>query len=359
MIKSIGLKNYRNLQDFFSNIQEKGNYIIASNGRGKTNILESIYYSIFGKSFRNIGSFSEIIGPQDNYTKTILQSDTFVLELILGKSKNNTTQKKLLFNNKKIYVNKVKRIFPVILFAPNSVDLISGEPSARRSDLNDFLTIYSETYEKALENYQNLIKKKNFLLKNSSPKNRHIIRILNEKLCDSGTILVKEREAFFSKLTPFILEAGEQFSVLTKGVYPVTVKYLPNIAIKNFKEEFSNLLEKNLEKELLVGKTLYGPHKDDFEINIKNGSLRFLGSRGQQRLGAFLIKIAQINYLKNNLNLYPLFLIDDLMSELDKTNREAVGKYLQNLQINFILTSAEKNEIPENIRKTSSEILIP
>ena len=103
---------------------------------------------------------------------------------------------------------------------------------------------------------------------------------------------------------------------------------------------------------------MYGIHKDDYVINLNGENLRFKGSRGQQRIGALILKMAQILDYYEKFKKFPLLVLDDIMSELDQANRQKVGQYILENKIQFILTTADKMEIPNFLFKEVNQIEI-
>jgi DNA replication and repair protein RecF len=129
---------------------------------------------------------------------------------------------------------------------------------------------------------------------------------------------------------------------------PIQIGYLENLKSK---------FETNYTKELVVGKTLYGIHKDDYKFILNDISdLRYLGSRGQQRIGILLLKLAQIKLYGLKAEIKPIFLIDDVMSELDSENRKSVAELVLQSGSQIFLTSADLNEIPPLLNERSSLI---
>lgn len=364
MLKKIVLKNYRNLKDLDFDFSEKGNICIASNGSGKTNFLESIYFSVFGDSFRSTENGTEYIGPYENFARITTKWESEILDLILT-NVNDHLKKKLTLNDKRILTKETKLKFPLILFAPTSVDLISGEPSLRRNDLDNYLSMIDVDYSNYFEKYKVILKNRNALIKNikDGKSSRTELTYWTEQLLNLSESIYNKRIEFITEIDVFIKDIANKilFLVREENFTNLTLNYINHLNsekvnyISNLKLKFSE----NIEKEIIVGKTLYGVHKDDFSVNLNQKNLRYFGSRGQQRIATFLIKIAQINFLKNRQGKLPLFLIDDIMSELDQVNREKVSKYLRDSELQFIMTTAEANEIPELLKEISKLVVLP
>lgn len=363
MLENIQLINYRNIPTFDDSLAETSNVIIAPNSSGKTNFLESIYYSTLGNSFKPIQFVNELIGTERDFTRISTSWSSSNLEVVVSKI-NDKFYKKFSIDQKKVPVSKVIGKYPVLIFAPNSVDLVSGEPSLRRTDLDDYLGLLDREYQQHIDRYFNLLKNRNALIKviRERRSNGSELKYWTSELVKSAAIIFRKRKDFFIAISNTVSKTVEEMEIFLKDSYylELSLHYTPNIDCDP--DEFSNILmqkfDENSEKEIAAGKTLYGIHKDDYKFLHGDQNLRYFGSRGQQRLATFLIKISQMTYYFNKFETYPLFLIDDLMSELDNTNRKKVAQYLSNQEFQFVLTSAEELEIPEILLDTSKQLFL-
>lgn len=356
MITNLRLSNYRSIASLSNNLA-KQNLIIAPNGTGKTNILEAIYFSVFGKSFRTIGSRSEIIKDSENITSVTLESEINKLVVSLHSKPRLVKYSKL--NGKSTTAFQRVKAFPLILFAPHSVDLVSGQPGIRRNDLDDFLSTCFKSYSSAIQRYNKVLKNRNALLKNikigKSAKKE--LSYWNDQFIETGFIVFQERVLFFEDIIPFIQSTAEKLYHDFKSLVPI---YVPNLVsdVVQFKDVFKNKLDENQEKEIIVGRSLYGIHKDDFEFHLNEKNVRYFASRGQQRLASFILKLAQHTYLKEVFNYNITFLIDDIMSELDEEHRNNIARYLLDYIDQFILTGPDEKEVPEVLKNKSLHINI-
>lgn len=363
MLENIQLTNYRNISSFDDSLAETSNVIIAPNSSGKTNFLESIYYSTLGNSFKPIQFVNELIGSERDFAKVLTSWSSNNLEVVVSKI-NDKFYKKFSIDGKKVTVSKVIGKYPVLIFAPNSVDLVSGEPSLRRTDLDDYLGLLDKQYQDNIDRYFNILKNRNALIKviRERRSNPAELKYWTTELVKCATVIYEKRVDFFNTIASTVKKTVEEMEIFLKDSYylELSLHYLPNLDV--IPEEFSAALlqkfDENSEKEIAAGKTLYGIHKDDYKFLHGEQNLRYFGSRGQQRLATFLIKISQMTYYFNKYQVYPLFLIDDLMSELDNTNRKKVAQYLSNQAFQFVLTSAEIMEIPEVLLSTSKQLFL-
>jgi DNA replication and repair protein RecF len=349
MLKHINLQNYRNIENFETNLSSEGNVLVAPNGSGKTNFLESIFYSIKGVTFRPLSSNSEVIGPREPYCKVNLTWDVSQIECVVSNI-NDSITRKFSVNGKQIPLRKISHKYPLILFAPHSVDLVSGEPSLRRDDLNLFLASVDINYALALNKYESILKNRNALLRNLRiyPTRSGELEIWTSQLVEAGEQIAKRRHNFFSEIKTFVSEVAKE---IYSDSDELDLIYNPNTCdnLGNFVNTLFEKFRANQEKEIIVGRTLYGPHKDDYSFIKNSQNLRFYGSRGQQRLAAFIIKMAYFTYFFSIRKEKNLILLDDVFSELDIMHRERLGKYLKALKTQYLLTTSDQKDIPGSL----------
>lgn len=356
MLNHIVIKNYRNITSLNTKVLEGGNLIIAPNGSGKTNALESIYYSVLGESFKPMETNSEVIGPTQEFAKVSTKWDSDSLDVTI--SNNQKLIRNFQLNTKKTIISKISPRFPIILFAPHTVDLVIGEPQIRRSDLNAFLSILNPEYKKILSKYTTVLKNRNAVIKQirEGKVPEKMLEFWTEKLIEDGTEIYNYRLDFFTQIKSFFLDA--QMVLFGLENFTLDIEYIPNISPTefDFKTTITQKFVNNKSKEIIVGKTLYGIHKDDYTILLNNQNLKFKGSRGQQRIGISVLKFAELLLYFKKFGVYPLLLLDDIMSELDDVNRSKIAGYLLEKKLQFILTSAEQKEVPAILRNNCNII---
>lgn len=356
ILKKINLINYRNYEKISISLNNKINIFVGNNAQGKTNILESIYVLALTKSHRNVNDTNLIC-----YNKSL----TKIEGKIKKESIVDTLEIRITKNDKNVFKNKthIKKIsdyisnLNVILFTPDDLDIIKGSPSIRRNLLNIEISQISKKYITVLNEYNKLLKTRNEYLKMLYINNfsdKKYLDILTDKLIEKAVYIYKERKNFIDALNENISKIYMEIT----GIEGLSIKYLNNCDINNFNDEEirKKLLIKykeNYKKELLQGMTLYGPHRDDFDFFIKEENLKLFGSQGQQRLSVICLKLSEIDIFKKKTNTSPILLLDDIFSEIDKTKKNKLIKFI-NKDIQTIITTTDLRGISKKILEEAS-----
>ncbi len=336
ILKKITITNFRNFDNFVFCFSPSLTIIIGKNSIGKTNLLEAVYFSLKSRGFREQKE-EELI----NYDK--IKAD---VQIELAEQKEETKLKINIEKNdppasgvvKNCFVNKIRKksyqylleSLPVVIFSPNFVYVIEGEPGERRSYFDIIIAIFDIEYKKRLVNYESALRKRNKILE--LEKN---IEKLKEDLEFWDDYLIEQANYIAMKRQELIDFFNKHRQVDSK-----------NFSIDYVKNEFSReTLDKTFKKQLILKKTLIGPQRDDFIINIKTPSgfknVHKFGSRSEQRLALFWLVLNEINLYQEILKKRPLVLLDDVFSELDITNKELVLKLIKKYQT--VITTTEEN----------------
>lgn len=365
-INKIALQYFRNQNSYYE--FGKTTVFVGANGIGKTSIAEAVNLLSIGGSFR-AKKIEEMVGIGEELARVKgkielddesddRKNEELELEAILtrGKVQGKRTQYRLFSVNgvrrrKKDFVGK----FLSVVFRPEDLRLIEGSPSRRRNFINDALSQVDGQYRISLSTYDQALKRRNRLLQKVREKEqpRSVLTYWNLTLVKHGEILQKKRQ----EITSFLQRVEFPFSL--------DLHYEQSIISTERQAEY-------LDKEIIVGHTLIGPHKDDFIVKFPQSyfekietdsldqkerslSLAHYGSRGQQRLGVLWLKIGELEFLNKKTGQLPVLLLDDIFSELDEKSRGMVLALLGKHQV--IITTADKDLVIE-LEKTVDDLLI-
>ncbi len=344
-INRIFLKNYRNYNQIMLDFSPKLNIIYGMNAQGKTNIIESIFVSAFGTSFRTKKD-KELINKNfdETYIKTNLSKEYIDCEI-------EYTLKKDLKKEIKVNKNHLKKrseLFGhlnVVLFSPEDLKLIKDGPAERRRFINREIANIKKKYCNDLIEYHRILSQRNALIKKMkfSDVDKTVMEIWDEKLATIGTYIILERNIFIKKLSEISQKIHLQISDEKEKL---SLKYLPNIKVNEFEYdkiyiEFLKKLGNQLKNDIDRGFTSVGPHRDDFDIILNGYDAKIYASQGQQRSAALSIKLSEIQIIYDEIGEYPVLLLDDVMSELDKKRQNDLLKTLSDLQIIITITEID------------------
>lgn len=336
-IYNISLKNYRNLKNVSLNLKNGINIFYGNNAQGKTNLLEAIYICGTGRSHRTHID-KELINFEQNEAHIklkIINDDNIKNKIDLHLKKD--FKKGIAINNFPIKkLGELFGFFHVVMFSPEDLNLIKKGPAERRRFLDLELCQVSKIYYYNLQQYYKILKQRNNLLKKIIKNNelKQTIFAWDSQFCYFGNKIITARNEFVNKISNL---ASKVHSDITNNKEILTIKYKPNVL--NF--DFEAKLKKNLDKDILYGSTSVGPHKDDLTFFINNINIHDFGSQGQQRTAVLSTKLAQINFIKQQKNTYPVLLLDDVLSELDKSRQEFLMESIKNIQVIITCTGVE------------------
>ena len=339
-IEKIKLENFRNYEKQEIIFNKKINNIYGDNAQGKTNILEAIFVCSLGKSFRT-NQDKDLINLNKDFSKIEIEYFKKDRE---GKIKLELNQKKDFFIND-IKVKKISDILGkiyVVLFTPQDINILKNEPNKRRRFLNIMISQLRPMYVHILNKYNKTLEQRNNYLKQIKYENKSekMLDIWDEQLVNLGTKIFIYRKEFLKKINKKIKNIH---LITTQNKENIEIKYKSNIIDENkYLEELKNKRKIDIQK----GYTSIGIHRDDFEIYINNENISIYGSQGQQRSSIISLKLAEAETIYEEIEEYPIILLDDFMSELDK-NR--IKGFIENIKENqVIITSTEKIMLDKN-----------
>ncbi len=334
-IRSLKLINFRNYESLELKFSSETNIIYGQNGMGKTNLVEAIYILGLTKTFR-LGNESVIIKKGKNITKI----EGLIMDNILNSYKIvvSDTGKHIKIDNNKIskisdYITKVN----VILFNPDDLKIIKDTPMTRRRLLNIEISGINKEYLLYLNNYNKLLKQRNSYLKALSKKNNFnsdFLNILTAELINTGLKIVAIRQDFITNINKYI--ADIYFKITNKG--HLSLNYKSEYKNKT-KDQLLNMYEKNISREIIMGKTLFGPQHDDIEFIVDKEIVKEFSSVGEQKNSVIAFKLAEIKNIEDSLHKKPILILDDLFSELDQEKINNILTLLDDKLQTFITTT--------------------
>lgn len=343
-LEKIKLENFRNYSSCEIDFHEKINIITGDNAQGKTNLLESIYFSSFIRSFRTSSDREMISFGKDHLrvcSSFSKNGETDLVEIAMDRSGRKIAK---INGIKRDRLRDVVSDYYVVVFSPEDMKIVKDEPERRRNFLDREICQMSLSYFESLAVYKKLLLQRNSYLKEEKI-DETLLDIWDENLAKEGSNIIRKRKGFVDKLSSI---SEKIHGGITDGSEISEIVYCPNIEWRESDEEqrelFKSILLENRKKDMMHGTTSSGPHKDDLDIMIDGVSTRKFGSQGQQRTAALSLKLAEIELIKEEKGDYPILLLDDVLSELDEKRQRYLVDHLEHTQL--FITAAE---VPQEI----------
>ena len=343
--KEIKLENFRNYKKEKIQFHPKINIITGKNAQGKTNLLESLYIMSLGKSFRT-NKDTEMIGFSEEYSiarcSYIKENREESIEIIITKE-----GKAIKIDGEKAQKSSdlLERAY-IVIFSPEDLKIVKDEPEKRRKFIDRELCQLKPVYYNNLVRYKKTLLQRNALLKKGI-EDKELLEVWDKELAEYGSKLIKERKNFIEKINRL---SKELHSGITDGKEELQLYYESGLPLSDNIEEiklaFTDILKKEIKKDIFKGSTGIGPHKDDIKICINNVDARHYGSQGQQRTAALSLKLAELQLIKEEKGEDAVLLLDDVLSELDEERQHFLIKSLSDVQL--FITATELGEYLSN-----------
>ena len=346
IIKKFSAASFRNIEKCEIEFSDGLNLLHGKNAEGKTSVIEGIYVFSRGKSFRAREDGDLIkFGSDGFYTKIDYEDASGECSLeysLLGR----TRQRKK--NGYKLGgVSEMIGSFRSVLFYPDNLEIIKGGPEERRNFINVAISQCYPSYIRYYSDYKKALENRNCLLKFASKGNYYDINELSawsESMAEYASHIYLMRHDYIEKISPY---AEKIMQSISSGKESLLIDYEADFCLERvnreyIKEEYKRVFLSNIEKEIRAGVTLYGPHRDDIKILINGSDSRLFASQGQQRSAVLSLKLSEGEVIREISGEYPVYLFDDVLSELDEERKKYVLSSLNERQI--IITSCESDE---------------
>lgn len=345
-VSHLSLTDFRSYQQLELFLKPGQNIFIGENGEGKTNIIEALMYLALLSSHR-ISSDQPLVrlGSERAYVRSKIESDerTTLVELEINTSKANRAK---VNQNPVRSQRELLGIVKSVCFSPEDLDLVRGDPSERRSFLDQLLIQRSPRLAGVITDFERALKQRNSLLKSRAPQSS--LEPWNEHLANFGGELIAGRLNLIADLEPEFKNAYKNLSEKK----PASLGYKSSIAkpTKNKEENKALILETINEvnyQERERGISLVGPHRDDLLLNLGDHPVKGYASHGESWSIALALRLASYQLFINDGD-KPILILDDVFSELDEKRREKLLDISQKAEQTFI-TVAVENDLPPNI----------
>lgn len=359
LLERLRLRNFRNYASLDIELFPGKNVLLGNNGQGKTNIVEAIYLCGTGKSYRTSRDTDLIRwGESTFYTASrfLRKNGDLLVEVACS-----------LERGKRIRLNGVHQDMGmeyigaanVVIFGPDDLRIIKGGPVERRKFMDLEISAVHERYRKDLANYRRILTQRNTFLKDArhlvgSMHGKAALDVWDEQLVSVGARVMVKRAKVIDDLSVLAQNAYKEIS--SSGLLELT--YRPSFDVvdscptdeQEMTQKWSALFRKELlrlrQAELMRGITLAGPHRDDITFTLDGVDMRAFSSQGQQRTAVLALRLAELEFIRNEMGEDAILLLDDVSSELDPSKRAHLWKYIDR-GIQTVITTTDEKALDE------------
>ena len=338
-VKSLEIDGFRNIKKTSLQFHKDHSLFafIGANGQGKTNLLEAVFLLAISKSFRTHENEDLISFKEDHCTcKTEVErgEESVNLEVIVTRKPSKKTLKVNGVPKKAAdYMGNLN----VVFFSPEDIGMIHLSPSVRRRYLDLLLSQLDRDYLETSLKYQHALKQRNALLKQIAEKQAQEkeLEFWDQQLAELGSSVMKKRLEVIEEINT---KASEYYGNVSNNQDQLKIQYQPSIEGKS---DFLKALSKNHSRDIAIGSTQKGPHRDDLVFMCNDHDMASFASRGEWRSLVLALKFSEIDLLKDKIGFYPILLLDDVFSELDEERQKVLFNILKNTQTFLTTTHKE------------------
>lgn len=350
MITYVQLQHFRSYTDGSFEFDPGVNIIVGPNASGKTTILEAVLVALQGKSFK--ASDKDLLRNGEEWYRVDVGTETSTITAKITLH-NDKTNKTFEIENKEYKRLPKGKTQPVVLFEPNHLLLFHGSPELRRNFLDGLLGQITPGYITTLNHYKRVLSQRNALLKQPTTANKDQLFVWNIRLSELAGKIVTERQALLQNFNKHI---SSLYSEISGTKTAVNLTYITPISKISYETGLLQALEKNTNKDNILGFTSHGPHREDVRLYINNRDASEVASRGEIRTIVLALKMLEAEFVENARNKRPILLFDDVFSELDGRRRQTLVAFLKPYQ--SLITTTDADVVLEHFTTTSNIIAL-
>lgn len=330
-LKKIEVKQFRNINQAILEMSPQFNIITGENGAGKTSLLEAIFFVARGRSFRS-GDPRNLIQKGEEFFEIVMRTDD---DHIAGIRRYQKQMIARCDGEPVTRLSGLAKILPVFTITPKSHELVEGVPEIRRGFVDWGLFHVEHQYSLEMQNYRKILRQRNAALRQSA----QAVLPWTQGLVEAAEKITARREAFITKLELLFQSALSEISDLKELELGYSRGWTKG-------ESLADLLDQRVDQDMERGFTTVGPHRSDLQIRYYGKIAKDGLSRGQQKIVATALILAQVMRLSEDQTNRPVLLLDDFSSELDSAHQSRLLAFLDSIQAQKIITVIEDTISP-------------
>lgn len=336
MITDIRLQQFRSYTDDSFEIDPGVNIIVGPNASGKTNLLEAILVSCLGSSYRV--KDTELVAFDAPWARLDVGTEHGARTTKLITSPQGMVKKEFIIYDQPLLRLTLPKTIPAVLFEPNHLLLLTGQPDVRREYIDNLLEQLVSGYATLRRQYKRTLAQRNRLLKQGRSAAGTQLFAWNIRLSQLGGEIAAKRTELVGRLA---VDIESLYRELSHSKATVSLSYASSCQLEQYSSDMLHKLESNIDQDFERGFTTYGPHRDDLYITLNGKPIQIAASRGETRTMLLALKILEMKQIEETRNQKPLLLLDDVFSELDGARRRALTEALAGYQTFITTTDAD------------------
>lgn len=335
MIDSIRLQNFRSYRDSSFEFEPGVNIVVGPNASGKTNLLEAVLVLARGNSYR--ARDADLIRFKKKWTRL---DGNFGKQARIAKidTRSGALAKSFVVDDKPLRRLSLDRTEPVVFFEPNHLQLMTRGPDTRRAYFDDLLERSSPVFKQLSSSYRRALAQRNSLLKQGEPRASGQLFAWDIRLSELGSEIARQRQGLITKING---EISRTYGRIAGRKSKVMLEYASQFAVENYASRMLSKLGASAKLDLARGFTGSGPHREDFVFYLGEQPAGSTASRGETRSLLLALKTFELELIEKARGSRPIFLLDDVFSELDGKRRQALVGHLKGYQTIITTTDAE------------------
>jgi DNA replication and repair protein RecF len=337
-LTDLRLQNFRSYNDELIELSPGVNIIVGPNASGKTNLLEAVLVLARGSSYR--AKDAELVQYDAEWARLDTHDQDGSLRTVKIQCSPAGTCKKSFEIEEKTYLRlSQQKTLPLVLFEPNHLLMLSGSPELRRSYLDDLLEQTVAGFGATRRQYRRVLAQRNALLKQGLSVAQGQIFVWNLRLSELAGKIVDERLTLLERINNMASDVYSNISDVADS--EINLQYATSLSTEHYESSLLRKFEQNLERDVMLGFTSAGPHRDDLQVYLNGHTSQESASRGESRTIILTLKIIELQLIETSREQPPMLLLDDVFSELDGRRRHALTDYLQAYQTFITTTDAD------------------
>jgi len=332
-ITNVSVQHVRVHKKYSLDVSPNVTLITGANGSGKTSLIEALYIALQGTSFK--GSDGDVLEHGNSWYRIDIRDDDGVVRSVKFDPSRTSGKKQFVIDGKTNYRLLDKYKYPIVLFEPDDLRLLSGSPTRRRQFIDRFVSQLDPQYAVALRRYERALRQRNALLKQNAATDS--LFAWDVSLSEYGAYVIAQRNKFIQELNNRL---NDIYASIAHTDDMVGVKYSYGLH-ENVGQRLLAELHQSAERDKLLGYTSIGPHRHDLLFEFNGSPALSVASRGEVRSVVLALKFLEVSIIEAITNKNPIILLDDVFSELDEERQNYLIDLTKKNQI--IITSATNN----------------